>query len=296
MVLLKEIFSSWVVRVAGFVLFAVVFIAIFANVISPLGPDTEDINHLLASPSAAHLLGTDYLGRDNLARLLVGTRASIVGALEAVGVGFVLGVIPGVLSVFLSRAAEFVVMRVVDALLTLPAIVCAIGAVAVFGETQTVAMAAIGVLLAPRFFRTVRAATLNVANSQYVEAAQLFGATRRAVISMHVWRKVLPTIAVTITASAAGAILAVSSLAYLGVGSPPPAPTWGGMLASDMDYLSVSDWQPILPGIAIVLTVAALGIIADAIRDATREGGRTVADTAVVGTPRLAEAAIEQVA
>lgn len=296
MALFREVFRNWSAKVAAAILLLVVVVAVFAPLIQPTSAYLQDSNHLLAPPSARHLLGTDYLGRDTLSRLILGTRLSLLGALEALGIGFALGVVPGLFSSFMKGVPRFLVLRVVDSFMTLPAIVFTIGVVAVFGETQTIAMAAIGVLFAPAFFRVVRAASLGYANAQYVEMARLFGAGRLRVIRTHVWRKVLPTMAVTATSTLAAGILAVSSLSYLGVGSQPPLPTWGGMLASDMNYLSKASYSAIFPGIAIALTVGALGIIADSLRDATRPGVRyaTAAEVASDAEPELlGEAALE---
>jgi peptide/nickel transport system permease protein len=295
MLLMKRTFQPIPAKIAGVVLLGIVVVAVFANWIAPVNPYTQDVSHILASPSWHHLLGTDNLGRDTLSRLIVGARISLVGALEAVTIGFLLGVIPGMLSVFLRRWPQFLAMRVVDSFMTLPAIVFTIGCVAVFGETQQIAMAAIGVLFAPGFFRVVRASTLNFAKSQYVEVAGLLGATRRRIIRTHIWRKVLPTIAVQVASTMAGGILAVSSLAYLGVGSQPPTPTWGGMLASDMNYLANAGYAAIFPGIAIVLTVASLGIIADCLRDATRSGADAVSGAATSVDSRQAPATTQPI-
>jgi len=137
-------------------------------------------------------------------------------------------------------------------------------------------MAGIGVIFIPMFFRITRAATLGYAKNQYVEAAQLFGGSRRRVITTHVWKKVLPTVAVTTAQSLAIGLLLVSSLAFLGIGAQPPLPTWGGMLSEDLQYLSNDPWAAIFPGLAIVVAVASLGIIADGLRDATGVSGTVV--------------------
>jgi peptide/nickel transport system permease protein len=132
----------------------------------------------------------------------------------------------------------------------------------------------IGILLIPGFFRITRAAPLEFARAQYVEAAELLGASKLHVIRVHVIRKVLPTIAVTTASAAAGALLAVSFLTFLGIGVQPPAPTWGGVLSSDLDYLSQSPWAPFIPGALIAITVGALNALADAFRD--RQGAGTL--------------------
>ncbi len=130
-------------------------------------------------------------------------------------------------------------------------------------------MLTIGVLISAFFYRITRAAALGLTSAQYVEMAELLGASRSWVIRVHIWNKVLPTIAVTAANSLAAALLAVSSLTFLGIGVQPPVSTWGGMLAGDLNYLSQRPWAPVIPSLAIVLTVAACNALADAIRDTT---------------------------
>jgi peptide/nickel transport system permease protein len=178
-----------------------------------------------------------------------------------------LGIIPGLASLWLGRAFEWTALRVVDALMTLPFTLFAIAAVGVFGNGLSQAMLALGVLLAPLFFRVSRAAALGLKQAQYVEAAELMGASRGRVLRTHIVAKVLPTIAVTTAHALATALLTVTSLTFLGVGVQPPAPTWGGVLASDLGYLAQQPWAPALPGLLIMVTVGALNLLADAVRD-----------------------------
>jgi peptide/nickel transport system permease protein len=268
MTVLRDTFSSKATRAAGIVFLVIVAVGVFANVLCPDSPFAQN-SHLLAGPSLHHLLGTDYLGRDTLSRLILGTRYSLEGALEAVAIGVIGGVVPGVLSVFIPTWAEFATMRFVDAFMTIPSIVFALGFVAVLGETQAIAMCAIGILFIPQFFRITRAATLRFSRMQYVEVARLQGATRRQVIRTHIWRKVFPTVAVTSASMMANGLLAVSTLAFLGIGAQPPTPTWGGMLSEDLNYLSNAGLSALWPGLVILASVASLSIIADGLRDAT---------------------------
>jgi peptide/nickel transport system permease protein len=273
--LFRRTFASRATKIAGGIFAFLVLVAIFANFLLPASPYTQGTK-LLATPSWQHLLGTDDLGRDTFARLILGTRVTFVGAIEAVAIGVVGGVVPGISSVFLAKWSEYAVMRLIDSLMCFPPLVLAMGFVAILGEQQNVAMAGIGVIFIPMFFRITRAATLGYAKNQYVEAAQLFGASRRRVITTHVWKKVLPTVAVTTAQSLALGLLLVSSLAFLGIGAQPPLPTWGGMLSEDLQYLSNDPWAAIFPGLAIVVAVASLGIIADGLRDATGVTGTVV--------------------
>jgi peptide/nickel transport system permease protein len=134
------------------------------------------------------------------------------------------------------------------------------------------AMLAIGVLLAPGFFRVIRSATMHLGRAQYVEAAELLGASTWQLLRVHVVRKVVPTVAVTVASSAAMAMLTVSSLTFLGIGVQPPNPTWGGVLSSDLAYLNQSAWAPLAPIVLIALTVGAFNGLVDSIRYSTQEG------------------------
>jgi peptide/nickel transport system permease protein len=268
-------------RIAVVILAVVIFLAVFGSTLAPQNPLTINANALYQGPSPHHLLGTDYLGRDVLSRLMAGTQLSVLTAFEAVGIGLVLGVPLGIATIFLGKWFDFAANRVADALMTLPSIFLAVAVTAVLGNGLVQAMSAIGVLLAPGFFRVTRAATLEYAGAQYVEAAELLGGSKLHVIRVHVVRKVLPTITVTTAMAAAGALLAVSFLTFLGIGVQPPAPTWGGVLSSDLDYLSQAPWAPFIPGALIAITVGALNALADAFRDRTSRGTLPVADPVI---------------
>jgi len=271
-------------RAGSVVLLAVLVLAVAGGQLAPHDPLAQDPGIALRGPGLAHLLGTDYLGRDVLSRLLAGTGRTVVGAVEAVGVGLVLGVLPGLASLWGGRGVEWVLLRVVDALMTLPFIVFAVAVTGILGNSLTVAMLAIGVLLTPLFFRVTRAAALSLTRAQYVEAAELFGASRGRILRTHIWRKVVPTVAVTTAHAAGAALLAVSSLTFLGIGVEPPAPTWGGVLASDLGFLAQQPWAPLVPAALIMLTVAALNALADAVRDADSAGTARDARRPVVAT------------
>jgi peptide/nickel transport system permease protein len=254
-------------RIALAIILLIVVLAIFGGLLAPQNPLTQNTNAVLQGPSGAHWLGTDYLGRDVLSRLMAGTGRSVVGALEAVGIGLLLGVLPGLASLWLGRTYEWISLRIVDAFMTLPYVVFAVAVTGFFGNSLTAAMTAVGILIAPLYFRITRAAALGLTRTQYVEAAELFGSSRLRVLRRHLWSKILPTLAVTTAQALAAALLIVSSLAFLGLGVEPPLPTWGELLSSDLDYLAQQPWAPLFPGLLIMLVAGALNAFADAIRD-----------------------------
>ncbi|OLT18180.1 peptide ABC transporter permease [Pseudonocardia sp. CNS-139] len=255
------------------VLAAMVLLGVLGPLLAPQDPLVQDPSALLQGPSAAHLLGTDNLGRDVFSRLLAGSRLSLLAALEAVAVGLVLGTVPGLLSVYLGRVFEWVTLRVMDAFVTLPFLVFAVAMTALLGNGLTQAMFAVGILISPVFYRVTRAAAFPVAGSQYVEAARLTGAPAWFVLRRHVWPKVLPAVAVSAAGLLGSSLVIVSSLTFLGIGIQPPEPTWGGMLATDLEYLYQRPTAPFVPALLIILTVGACNGLADALRD-------------VIGAPR----------
>ncbi|MFJ8042798.1 dipeptide/oligopeptide/nickel ABC transporter permease/ATP-binding protein [Kitasatospora sp. NPDC096147] len=281
-----------VARAALAVLTVVLLLALTGEWLAPHDPLAQDTAAALRGPGAGHLLGTDYLGRDVLSRLLAGTGLSVLAAVEAVAVAALIGVVPGLLSVRFGPAGGWLALRSVDALMTLPFTLFAIAAVGLLGNGLHQAMTALGVLLSPLYFRVVRAAALGLDRAQYVEAAELMGASRSWILRVHLWRKVLPTIAVTTAHALATSLLAVSSLTFLGIGVQPPAPTWGGMLAGDLGFLAQQPWAPALPAALIMLTIGALNLLADALADtdltepkATRRLRTPAAGTAVDAAP-----------
>lgn len=271
---LRFVGGNWTVRLALGLVAAVAVLAIAGPVLAPYDPLAQDTAQSLRGSSVAHLLGTDYLGRDVLSRLLAGAPASLLSALAAALIGLLLGAVPGALSAFLPKFGEWLALRAVDALLALPFILFAIVFAALLGNGLVQATTAIGLLIAPGQFRIARAATLRVRDAQYVEAALLLGASSWWVLVRHVARQITPTLVVSGISALGSALLAVASLTFLGIGVQPPDPTWGGMLASDLGYLAQRPEGPVAPALAIVLTVGALNLLADAVRD--RAGTRAV--------------------
>ncbi|GAY12343.1 ABC transporter permease [Pseudonocardia sp. N23] len=266
--MLRPLFASRSGTISAVVLVVVAVLAAVGPWLAPHDPLLQDPRAILAGPSAGHWLGTDNVGRDVLSRLLAGSTLSLVAALEAVAVGLVLGVVPALLSVRLGRVFEWFSLRLMEAFVTLPFLVFAVAMTALLGNGLQQAMLAVGILISPGFYRVTRAAALPVATAQYVEAAVLAGASPWTVLHRHVWPKVVPAVAVA-TASLLGASLViVSSLTFLGIGITPPTPTWGGMLATDLQYLFQRPFGPFVPAALIVATVWACNGIADALRDA----------------------------
>ncbi|MEV7366009.1 ABC transporter permease [Streptomyces sp. NPDC091299] len=283
--MMRRILSLTSGRIALGVLTVIALLALFGPLLALQDPLATS-GHTLANPSSAHLLGTDNLGRDVLSRLLDGSRVSVAGALEVASTALVVGAIPGILSVYLGRAFEWVTLRLADTLVALPFLLFAVAVIALLGNGLTQAMLVTGALVSPLFYRVSRAATLAVARSQYVEAALISGASIGWVVRRHVWAKVLPSIAVALAQTIGVGFIIVSSLTFLGIGIQPPKPTWGGLLASDLGYLSYQPWAPLVPALLIMVTVWAANLLADTLRDVSGEAGRALINNRKAHTDR----------
>ncbi|SCE80301.1 peptide/nickel transport system permease protein [Micromonospora haikouensis] len=279
--MLRRILGLTSGRIAVGILAAVALLAVFGPLLAPQDPLAGSTD-ILASPSARHLLGTDYLGRDVLSRLLAGSRLSVLGAVQVTLMALVVGVVPGILSVYLGRGFEWVTLRLADTLIALPFLVFAVAVTALLGNGIPQAMFTVGIMVSPLFFRVSRAATLSVARSPYVEAAVISGASIAWIVRRHLWAKVLPPIAIALANTAGVGFVVVSSLTFLGIGVRPPAPTWGGVLASDLGYLSYRPWAPLAPTVLIMATVWACNLLADAVRDVSGEAGRALLHTRTI--------------
>ena len=273
--MVRRVLSLTSGRVAVTILTAVALLAVLGPLLAPQDPLATSDNALVGV-SGSHWLGTDYLGRDVLSRLLDGSRVSVLGALEVALTALVVGAVPGILSVYLGRVFEWITLRLADTLVALPFLLFAVAVIALLGNGLTQAMLVTGVLVSPLFYRVSRAATLAVARSPYVEAALISGASVGWVVRRHVWVKVLPPTAVAFAQTIGVGFVIVSSLTFLGIGVQPPEPTWGGLLASDLGYLSHRPWAPLVPALLIMVTVWAGNLLADAIRDVSGEAGRAL--------------------
>lgn len=287
--MVRRVLSLATGRIALAVLAVIAVLALFGPLLAPQNPLATG-DHPLAAASGAHWLGTDYLGRDVLSRLLDGSRVSVLGSLEVAFTALAIGAVPGILSVHLGRVFEWVTLRLADTLVALPFLLFAVAVIALLGNGLSQAMLVTGALVSPLFYRVARAATLAVARSPYVEAAIVSGASIGWVVRRHVWAKVLPPIAVALAQTVGVGFVIVSSLTFLGIGVQPPAPTWGGLLASDLGYLSHQPWAPLAPALLIMVTVWACNLLADAIRDVSGEAGRALVNTRKARANRRREA------
>ena len=253
--------------VGGALVCLIVFSALLAPLLSPEDPTAIDPARRLRPPGPGHPLGTDRLGRDVLSRILYGGRVAVVVGVVAVLIGAGIGVNLGLVSGYRSGRVDAVVMRIIDGLMAFPALLLAIVVVAALGPGHIQTMTAIGVVLIPVFTRLARAQALAVRWQEFVLAARAMGATDLAILFGHVLPNVAGPLVVQATVAFTGAVLAEASLSYLGLGTQPPTPSWGGMLQEARDVLFVGPWMAIWPGVAIAAAVLGWNLLGDGLRD-----------------------------
>lgn len=242
------------------------FVGLFAQWISPYDPNFQDLTNIMAPPSAAHWLGTDDLGRDVVSRLMAGAGPSLFASLLAVSIGSVLGVPIGLIAGYVGGVTDACISRVLDALLSFPAIVFAVGIAGVLGPGLVNGMIAVGILMMPGFARLTRATTLVVKQELYVDAVRAFGAKPSRIILRHILPNAVQSAVVNAGLLLAIGLLAESSLSYLGLGLQPPHASWGGMLSRAYNYMEISPEQMYAPGLAILFTALAFNGLGEVIR------------------------------
>jgi len=240
--------------------------ALFAPVIAPYDPIRQS-SDLLKPPSRQHLFGTDELGRDILSRIIFGARISLTMGLIAVAIAGSFGTVIGLVSGFIGGALDNTIMRIIDVLMAFPGIILAILIMATLGASLVNVVIAVGIGAIPWYARTVRGATLAVKENDYVFSARALGATSQQIMFRHILPNVLGPVVVLATVGVAGTILAISGLSFLGLGAKPPSPEWGAMLSQARLYLRKAWWITAFPGLAIMVSVFAINLIGDALRD-----------------------------
>ena len=236
--------------------------------VAPYDPLQQDLDHVLEGPSLDQWFGTDELGRDVLSRTLFAGRVSLLAALQAVVIALVIGVPPGLIAGMWGGYVDNLIMRGTDALMSFPPLILAVAIIAVLGPSLTNAMIAVGVLLSPTFLRLMRATTMSVTQETYVEAARSIGCTRAWIIRKHVLPNVVSPLFVQISVFAGVAMLAEAGLSFLGLGTQPPESSWGAMVGRSFRYINHAPSLIVFPGLAIAVTVLALYVLGDGLRDA----------------------------
>lgn len=250
------------------VVLTIAAVALLAPWLVRASPIKPDFGSVLAPPSLAHPMGTDDLGRDEFSRVIFGARIALLAGVISVSIAVVIGLPVGLLSGYYGGRVDDVVMRLTDALLSFPFLVLALALVAILGAGVDKAMIAIGLVFTPRFIRLARAQVLGEREQPYVEAARAMGAGDGRILWRHLLPNSLSPLLVQASLDMAGAITAEATLSFLGLGTQPPTPAWGSMLNLAQSYLSTAPWTAIFPGLAIFLTVLALNLLGDGLREA----------------------------
>ena len=245
-----------------------VLLAIFASLVAPYDPAAQSWTVVRKAPSWAHWFGTDDVGRDVLARVIFGARASLLAGVISVSIALAVGVPLGLISGYLGGWIDALLSRITDAMLAIPFLILAIALAAFLGPSLGNAMIAIGVTTTPIFVRLTRGQVMAVKVEDYVEAARAIGNPRWRIALFHILPNILPALLVQATLSIAAAIIAEAALSFLGLGQQPPAPSWGSMLNSAQRFLTTASWMAVWPGVAIFATVLSFNLVGDGLRDA----------------------------
>ena len=251
-----------------FLLLALILCALFAGVLAPYPYDLQDYSHTFEGPSALHLLGTDNFGRDILSRIIYGARISLLVGFSSIITAIIVGGLLGAVAGFYGGRVDNSLMRAMDILMSIPGMLMAISLAAAMGPGLANMVIAIAIADIPGYARVVRSSVLTIKDQEYIEAAQCIGASDSRIILRHIIPNCIAPIIVQATLGMAGAILSASSLSFLGLGIQPPTPEWGSMLSAARQYIMNYPHMCIFPGVAIMITIFALNMLGDGLRDA----------------------------
>lgn len=265
---IKVLLSRKSVVVSTAFLLLLIAVALFAKLLAPYGYNDQDFQVRLSQPTAQHLLGTDYYGRDVLSRLIYGSQISLVVAFVSVVVAGVAGSLIGLVAGFCGGLVDGAIMRITDALMAFPTIVFALGIAAALGQSTTNLIIAIGVSTMPPYIRTIRGEVMKVRNQTFIKAGRVIGLTPLRLMLSHVLPNCIAPVIVTASVGLGGAIMTEATLSFLGLGIQPPATSWGVMVSDGSAYITSAPHLALVPGVAIALVVLAFNFLGDGFRDA----------------------------
>ncbi|WP_105420720.1 ABC transporter permease [Neorhizobium sp. T25_27] len=254
--------------IGGTIVALLVLLAVGGPLISPYDPLKLDLLARMKAPgTTGHLLGTDEFGRDILSRLMYGARTSAWIAFATVAFAIAFGLVFGVLAGFYRGASDRVIMMFNDALLAFPGLLLALGIMAVTGASREAIVVALGLAYMPAVVRVVRASVMSIREREYIEASHVMGNSEIVTMVRHVLPNCVAPVTVLATTMFGWVILSESALSFLGLGVPPPAPSWGNMLASARPFITQAPYLIVLPGLCIALTLLGINMLGDAVRD-----------------------------
>ncbi len=269
----KKAIRPWLkvkVVVGGGIVLALVFIGIFAPVVSPYDPNLQNLLNTLQAPTwwgSEHFLGTDHLGRDILSRIFYGARISLVIAVTVVLISGVVGVALGAISGYFAGYTDFAIQKLVEVVWAFPPLLLAIAIMAFLGQGLGILIIALVSQRWIPYCRIARGQTLSLRTRDFVDAARSLGASNARIIGKHILPNLLQAAVVIGTFAMASAIISEASLSFLGLGVPPEIPTWGSMLSDGRAYISTSWWLALFPGLCIFTTVLGINLLGDGLRD-----------------------------
>lgn len=253
--------------IGGGLLLSLVLLALLGLVWTPYDPLKLELSARLQAPSASHWLGTDEFGRDVLSRLIIGASTSLWISLLSVAVALVCGTMIGMLAGYLRGWTDRILMMFNDALLAFPGILLALGIMAVLGASKYSIVLALGMAYTPSVVRVVRGSVLSLREREFIEASRVIGNSELYTMFRHIAPNCLAPVCVLATSMFGWALLSESALSFLGLGVPPPAATWGSMLAASRPYVASAAWLGVFPGVLISLALLGINLFGDALRD-----------------------------
>lgn len=277
------------------VLAALVTCALFAEWIAPYDPLSQNLINALQNPSAAHWLGTDDLGRDVLSRLIYGSRIAAIAAGEATGLAVLIGVPIGLFIGYRGGWWDWITMRVVEAIVSIPGIMVAIVIIAILGTGLHRAMFALGLLYSTAFLRLARSIVLTEREEVYVKSARVVGASSTRILIRHIFLNIAPPLIVQVTLTVGAVLLAEAGLSFIGIGVQPPQASWGTMLNTAATYMELNAFLAVPPGLAIVATVLAVNLLGDVLRDSIGRGVRMPPSTPSKSVTQVRDTSVTQI-
>ena len=252
----------------GILALVIVFIAVFAPIVSGgIDPNEGNINDAILPPGNGHLFGTDKMGRDIYARVIYGSRVSLVAAFSVVLLSFVIGIVLGILAGYFRGAVDTIIMRIADMMLAFPGLVLAMAVAGIMGASIRNAIFAIALVTWPKYARLARSLVLKIRDRDYVAAAVVTGSKTPYILIRYMLPNVLPTVVITAATDIGGLMLELAGLSFLGFGAVPPTPEWGLMLSEGRAYMQSAPWLMVFPGLAIFVTVVVFNMLGDSLRD-----------------------------
>lgn len=264
----KTFFASVPVRIGFIIICVIAFAAIFAPLVAPYEYNQQDLAHILNAPSSDHLLGTDALGRDLLSRIIYGARASLSVGIVSTLIAGTLGILLGLIAGTFGKAMDAVIMRIMDAMMSIPVVILALFLGSILGKGLGNIMLCIGIVMMPGYARMTRGQVLSVKQMDYVTAGKIGGAKKMKNALKHILPNCIAPNLVLATMNLGGAIMTEAGLSFLGMGINPPTPSWGAMVSEGYKYLTTAPHVAIIPGVFIILTVWSFNVCGDALRDA----------------------------